>query len=353
MLLLSDSEVASVLTVDDCLEVLEHAFRDYALGKAANRPRAHSYAPLEDNWYLFKTMDAVVPRYDVAGVRLTSEHISNPIVDGKKRRVPLPGPSGRWVEQILLFRISTTEPIAILPGGTLQAMRVGCTSALAAKFVARKNSRIAGLLGTGGIGKPQLEAVAKVLPLREIRVYSPTAENRRALVERWRGKLEAEVLEAQSPREAIEGADVVGLATNSLEPVLDGEWLTPGVHVNSVTKYELDNRTIERADVIVMRSRDRDTNWVVGDRLPEEVKQSRSDDPSILARGQTLGDIIAGKAPGRTSDEQITLFSGSGLGSAGLGLQLISVAMRAYEKAKAAGLGRELPTEWFTQEIHT
>jgi alanine dehydrogenase len=354
MLLLDIDDVAQVLTIEDCLETLEHSFRDYGLGQAVNRPRAHSYAPLAENqWYLLKTMDAVLPRYDVAGIRLTSELLTQPLIDGKRRRVMLAGPSGRWVELVLLFRMSTSEPIAIIQGGHLQRMRVGATAAICAKYVARRDARVAGLLGTGGIGVPQLEALAKVFPLKEIRVYSPTPENRRAFVQDWSARLNVEIRETRSAREAVEGADIVGCATNSLEPVLSGDWLRPGVHVNSVTRFELDDRTIQRADVIVVRSHDRDSHWVIGDELPEEVAHDQSGDPEVLGRAQALGEIIAGRAPGRTTDDQITLFSGSGLGSAGLALQLIAVAMRAYEKARERGLGREFPTEWFTQAIHT
>lgn len=354
MLLLDNDDVLKVLTIEDCLEVLEHAFGDYGLKQAVNRPRSHAYAPLaEQQWYLLKTMDAVFPRYDIAGIRFTSELLSQPLVEGKRRRVMLPGPNGRWTELILLFRMSTSEPLAIVHGGYLQRMRVGATAAVCAKHLARKDARVAGLLGTGGIGGPQLEALVKTCALKEVRVYSPTPENRRSFAAYWSERLDVEVREARSAREAVEGADIVGCATNSLEPVLRGDWLSPGVHVNSVTRYELDDATIRRADVIVVRSRDRDSHWVIGDTLPEEVKLDESGDASILARAQPLGEIIAGRAPGRTSESQVTLFSGSGLGSAGLGLQLVAVAARAYEKAKAQGVGRELPGDWFTQTVHT
>ncbi len=354
MLLLGNDEVAKVLTIEDCLDALEHAFRDYGLRQAVNRPRSHAYAPLaEQQGDLLKAMGAGFPRDDIAGIRLTSELLTQPVIEGKRRRVMLPGPSGRWTELILLFRMSTSEPLAIVHGGHLQRMRVGATAAICARYLARRNARVAGLLGTGGIGGPQLEALAKTCALEEIRVYSPTPENRRSFVAYWSGRVNAQIRETRSAREAIEGADIVSCATNSLEPVLSGDWLRPGVHVNSVTRFELDDETIRRADVIVVRSHDRDSHWVIGDELPEEVKRDQSGDDSILGRSQTLGEIVAGRTPGRISDGQITLFSGSGLGSAGLGLQLIAVAARAYEKARAQGLGREFPADWFTQAIHT
>jgi alanine dehydrogenase len=125
------------------------------------------------------------------------------------------------------------------------------------------------------------------------------------------------------------------------------------MHVNSAQRGELDARTIERSDFIVIRSRNRDSHWYMGPRAPEEVKFDQSEDPALTPKVRTLGGIIAGVEEGRSRADQISLFSGSGLGSAGLGIQLLSVAAWAYEKAKRRGLGKELPSEWFSQEIHT
>ncbi|MDE3075440.1 MAG: ornithine cyclodeaminase family protein, partial [Chloroflexota bacterium] len=250
MLLLDNDDVAKALTIDDCLEVLEASLRDYGLGQVANRPRSHCYAPLgQDKWYLFKTMDAIVPRYDVGGVRLTSEILSQPIINDKKRRVMLPGPSGRWVELILLFRMSTSEPLAIVPGGYLQRMRVGSTAAISAKYLSRQDAQVAALIGTGGIGAPQLEAIVKSLKLDEIRVFSATPQRLSEFVTHWRERVQVPIRQATSTKEAVDGADIVSCATNSFAPVFDGNWLQPGVHVNSVQRGELDDVTIARADV--------------------------------------------------------------------------------------------------------
>jgi ornithine cyclodeaminase/alanine dehydrogenase-like protein (mu-crystallin family) len=125
------------------------------------------------------------------------------------------------------------------------------------------------------------------------------------------------------------------------------------MHINSVQRGELDRHTIDRSDVIVIRSADRDTHWYIGEREPEEVKFDLSDDPTLRRKMQSLGGIIAGLEAGRSGPEQVTLFGGSGLGSAGLAIQLIAVAARALEKCKSLGLGRELPTELFSQDMHT
>jgi len=133
-LLLDNDDVARVLTIDDCLEVLEDTFRDYAQGKAVNRPRAHSYAPIGESpqtWYMFKTMDAIVPRYGIGGVRLTSDIVIERQVGGKLRREkPGLAPGGRWTELLFLFSVNTGELLAIVHGGYLQRLRVGATSGL-------------------------------------------------------------------------------------------------------------------------------------------------------------------------------------------------------------------------------
>ena len=355
--LLNNDDVAQVLTIDDCLEVLEDTFRDYAQGKAVNRPRAHNYAPIGESprtWYMFKTMDAVVPRYGIGGVRLTSDIVIEREVDGKLRREkPGLAPGGRWTELLFLFSVKTGELLAIVHGGYLQRLRVGATSGLCAKYVAQPGAKKVALIGTGGLAGPHLEALSRIYALDEVKVYSPSEEHRKTFVEYWNSKLDLRIKAVKSPREAIEDTQIVSLVTNSLSPVLDGDWLRPGMHVNSVQRGELDTRTIERSDFIVIRSRDKDTHWYMGPRVPEEVKFDQSEDPALQPKMRSLGGIIAGIEEGRTRAEQLSLFSGSGLGSAGLGIQLISVAARAYEKARQRGLGRELPSEWFSQEIHT
>jgi len=357
MLILNNEDVARVLSIDDCLEVLEEPFGDYAEGRAVNRPRAHSYAPIpgsERQWYMFKTMDAIVPRQEIGGIRLTSDIVRERVLEGRLRREkPGLAPGGRWTELILLFSMMTGEPLAIVHGGYLQRQRVGATSAICAKYVARPDSKNVALLGTGGLAGPHLEALSRIFSLKQVKVYSVTAEHRHAFAEQWANQLDLPVRAVDSAVEAVRGADIVSAVTNSLTPCFDGDWLKDGMHVNSVQRGELDDRTIERSEVIVVRSRDRDSHWYIGEEIPTEVGFDLSDAPALQPKMRTLGGIIAGTETGRTRPDQLTLFSGSGLGSAGLGIQLISVAARAYEKAKKEGHGRELPVEWFTQDIHT
>jgi ornithine cyclodeaminase/alanine dehydrogenase-like protein (mu-crystallin family) len=242
---------------------------------------------------------------------------------------------------VLLFDQATLVPLALLHDGYLQRQRVGATSALAAGRLAHPDARVAGVVGAGWQAGAQIEGLRAVRELDEVRVFAPT-----------RARLEAFCAEhgarpVASVAEAIEGADVVALATNSHEPVLDGDLLEPGQHVGSVQGRELDARTRERAGLVVVRSLAPPTFHYAAGRAPREAGE-----PPALAAAKTatLAEVVAGRA-GRTSPEEITLFAGGGSGgSSGLGTQFAAVAHAAYSAAAAAGIGRELPTEWFTQE---
>jgi ornithine cyclodeaminase/alanine dehydrogenase-like protein (mu-crystallin family) len=238
-LLLDNADVRRVLRMRDAIDALEAAFADHAAGDAVNRPRSHTYTHRGGpRHYLFKTMDGSLPRVGVHALRLTSDLTDES--DGKRIKVPA-APGGRYVGLVLLFDLDVLAPLAIVADGHLQRVRVGATSAVAARRLARPESRVVGLVGAGWQAATQLEGLREVIGPTEVRVYAPTRE-----------KLEAFAAEhgatpVDSAREAVEGADVVVLATNSHRPVLDGSWLADGTHVNSVQRHELDATTLARA----------------------------------------------------------------------------------------------------------
>jgi alanine dehydrogenase len=344
-LLLDNEDVRRVLRMRECIDALDAAFRDYAEGRAVNRPRSHTYTELGGGrHYLLKTMDGSLPRLGIHALRLTSDLTRHVAQNGSRRREKIAAaPGGRYVGLVLLFDLETLVPLAILHDGYLQRMRVGATSALAVDRLARADARVAGIVGAGWQAGAQLEGLREVRALDDIRVYAPT-----------RSRLEAFCREhgarpAASAREAVAGADVVALATNSHDPVLDGAWLERGQHVGSVQGRELDETTLDRADLIVVRSREEATFHHASGVAPVEVTEQRRLDDERAAKVVELGDVVTGSV-GRGSPHQITLFTGGGTGaSSGLGIQFAAVAYLVYEAARAEGLGRELETDWFTQ----
>ncbi len=361
MLILSNDEIQQVLKMKDCVEAMEAAFYDLSMGKGVNRPRSHTYVPMtgeanEDRFYMFKSMDGALPRFGMHGLRISSDMLSERYLEGKRRREKLPvAPGGKYMGLLILFSLENLEPLAIMPDGYLQRVRVGATSAVAAKFLAKKEIHHVGLIGTGWQAGAQVMGLHEVFSgIKEIKVYSVQENHRKSFAEEWSGKLGVRLRAVNSPREAVEDADILALATNSQTPVIDGDWVPEGCHVNSVQGAELDEKIVERAEVIAVREVSEPTFWVMGDRLPYEVSSQKS-----LRKGdidprkvRQLGDIISRKVEGRVQERQITLFTGSGTGgSAGLGTQFVAVGAMIYKRAKESGMGKEIPTEWFLQDF--
>lgn len=354
-LLLNNKDVEKVLTMSDCLDVLEESFRDFANDRAVNRPRSHSYIPLDKNtFYLFKSMDGGLPRYGVYALRISSDIIQETLVDGRRRRIKIPAaPGNKWLGLVLLFSIHTLELLAIIQDGYLQRMRVGATSGIAAKYLSRDNSSIAGLIGTGWQAGAQVMALKEVRKLEKIKVYSPNRDNRNKFAETWMKKTGVNIEPVDEPYEAVRDVDILVVATNSLEPVFKGEWLEPGMHVNSIQGRELDNTTLECSDFVVVRAREQPTHWIMGKEIPGEVSRQKQLTPELEKKLRELGEIVAGKVEGRADPEQITLFGGGGTGgSSGLGIQFTAVGYAVYKNAQKYGIGREIPGDWFLEDVH-
>lgn len=352
MTLIIDNEtVERVLTMEACIDALDTAFREYAIGGAVNRPRSHTYTDLGDgHHYLFKSMDGAIGSLGVHAIRLSSDLTHEFERDGRRRREKVPAaPGGRYVGLVLLFDIETLVPLAIMQDGYLQRMRVGATSALAARHLARPGSRTVGMIGTGWQAGAQLLGLHERGDVEDYRVYSTDPQRRRAFCDEFTRRLGQPVRPTSSGREAVDGVDIVALATNSHDPVIDASWLAPGQHVGSVQGHELDDATLELADVVGVRSREEATFHHAPGHAPVEAANRKRPDERVRAKMIELGDIVTGQA-GRSSPQQITLFTGGGTGaSSGLGIQFTAVAHAVYRAVRAADGGHEVPTEWFTE----
>lgn len=350
-LVITDDVVEACLEMGPCIDAVDRAFRAYAVGGAVNRPRSHTYTDLGDgHHYLFKSMDGAVAELGVHAIRLSSDRTHELVRDGRHVRDKIAAaPGGRYVGLVLLFDIATLVPLAIMADGYLQRMRVGATSALAARHLACDDVRTAGMIGTGWQAGAQLLGLHERGTITGYRVYSPDPERRRTFCAQWSEHLGCEVLAVDSAREAVEGLGIVALATNAHEPVLDGAWLAPGQHVGSVQGHELDWATLERADVIGVRSREEATFHHAPGHAPQEVAGRKQLPEHLRARTVELSAVVTGEA-GRSDPAQVTLFTGGGTGaSSGLGIQFTAVAHAVHAAVTAAGRGHEIPTEWLTQ----
>ena len=183
-LLLSNEDVEAALAMPDCLEAMEIAYRDLGLMKGGNGLRSEVLTPTsrDDALYSLLTMSGVIPRFGIGAVRINSDIVTWPVSPSGPRRVKVPAaPDGRYVGLVLLFSTDTGEPLAILPDGVVQRMRVGAISGLAAKYLARSDAREVALLGTGWQAGGQALAISAVRNIKRIALLQPRARTARSV----------------------------------------------------------------------------------------------------------------------------------------------------------------------------
>jgi len=315
-LLLREADVRALLTMPMALEAVEESLRQQGNGELALHPRRRLKLP--DN-ALLHYMAAGDPVHGFMAMKLYTS------VRGVVRFV------------VPLFRSATGEMAALIEADALGQIRTGAATGIATKYLANANARAAGIIGTGYQARTQLEAVAAVRRLERVRAFGRDPERRAQFCGEMSPRIGVEVEPADSGEKAVRGADIVITATSAMKIVLEGPWLSPGVHVNAIganwaQKRELDEAAVTRADEIVVDSIEQ-AKMEAGDLI-----LAFANDAARWDAVRELGGIVAGKIPGRTAANQITLFKSNGIATWDL-----SVAVRVYELAVARGLGQSIP----------
>src|SRR5262245_49223703 len=260
MILLTNEDVEPLLNMPDCIAAIEAAFADLGHGDAVDIPRQDAIVPIARGGAVhdLKTMSGTWPKSGIDAVRLNSDIVTGAEVNCTSRRVKLAlsDPGGRYNGQVLLFSTDTGQLLCIVNDGLMQRTRVGATSGVAAKYLARPDAKVLGLLGTGLQAGGQLEAMCAVRAFDVVKVFSPTAENRRRFAEHYRKLLDVDVRAVDSAEDAARGVDVLVTATNSLAPTVKPEWLKPGMHLSSVNRTELLPAIFERVDRLIVNARE-------------------------------------------------------------------------------------------------
>ncbi len=235
-----------------------------------------------------------------------------------------------------LFDAETGEPLAVLDGASMNPFKTGAAGAVGVDALARDDVETLAVIGSGPQARGQLRATVTVREFERVDVFSPTREHRESFAEELDELLDPAVRAVDSSAAAVESADVVITATNASQPVFDGDLLEPGTHVTAMGQYsadkrELDATTIERATYVPdLRER---TEIDAGSFL-HAAESGAVDEDHVHAE---LGEIIAGKAKGRTSSDEITVFD-----SGGTGIETVAGGALVYERAREAGLGTEI-----------
>jgi ornithine cyclodeaminase/alanine dehydrogenase-like protein (mu-crystallin family) len=376
MLLINNELVSQLLTMDDCIRVQEEAFRQLATGGAIHRPRIDMYFPCEreDGYFRWGTMEGANDSY--FAIRMKSDVITWPT-----------DRNGNWTEEKycrepgtycgLIFLVSTRngEPLAFINDGVLQQFRVGGGAGIGVKYLAREDSHVVGMLGSGGMARTFLDAFKCVRDIRLCKVYSPTAANRETFAQEMSRRHNIEVRAVDSAREAVRGADILSTCTDAMAPVFDAEWIEKGMHVTNLGRREMPDASADKFDLVVRQGtaglqmpeserfqaeRGLSPAAFIGGtveemkRLPPKNPQPGfgGDSPEFMDRGKggdkpDFADLVTGKCKGRTSRDQVTFYRNVG----NQGLQFSSVGGWVYQQAVKQKKGREIPTEWFLQDI--
>ena len=356
-LLLTNDEVDQLLDMRECLDVMESAYRELGEGIGVTRTVSQVFTPTrhsEDALYSFKSMDGAAPFLDVAAIRLTSEILTWPRDEqGHARRIRIgAAPNGRFVGLVLLFSTRTCEPLAIFPDGVIQRMRVGATTGVAAKYLARPDASEIAVLGCGWQAAAQVRAIVAVRKVAKVRCFSPNGARREAFAREMQDLTGVRVVACASPQAAVKGADVVMCATNAWSPVFFADWIEKGVHLSTIQHAELHPDVFAAADVLITHYSGRPTviNSSRGIEQGEKTESLRRAVRAAIGEHAppNLHDLVLGRAAGRSSPEQVTAF----LNYIGLGYQFAVVGAVLYRNACARGIGRDLPTDWFTEDVN-
>lgn len=329
VLVLSRADVARLLPLDACMNVMEEALKALSAGRATMPLR--SVMPIPGGTGLLGFMPGTLQTEGVFGAKITSVYASNLNSEFESHQ-----------GIVALFEAEHGRPLALVDAGEVTAIRTAAVSGVATRVLARDNAHTLALIGSGSQASPHLEAMMLARPLTEVRVWSRTPEHAQAFVARESSRWEQErpdlrLRVADDVALAVSGADIVCTLTGANEPVLRGAWLTAGAHVNAVgfagpAGREIDTEAVRRARFFVDRLESALNE--AGEFLMARAEGAVGDDH---IQGE-LGDVLRGRIPGRQTAEEITMFR-----SLGLAVEDVATAHFLYQRAQEAGLGTWAP----------
>lgn len=325
IVVLNKEDMKSVFTMKDAILADKDALKLYSLGKSQVPLRVNLDVPEYEGQSLY--MPGYVPDANALGVKIVSVYPKN--IEKGLTSVPA---------SMVLVNNKTGEVCSLMDGTYLTRIRTGAVSGAATDVLAREDSEVFALFGTGGQAETQLESILTVRPIKTVKVFDVSAERAESfasrMTEAFGEKFEVKIVVAKSSAEAIEDADIITCVTTTKKPVFDGRLVKKGCHINGVGSYtpdmhEIDEYTITHADKVYVDTRD-GVLKESGD-LIIPIKNGTFSADRVTGE---LGEVIAGKAPGRTNSEEITVFKTTG--SAVLD---VVTAQRIYENALKKGMG--------------
>jgi len=303
------------------MQVVERAFRQHGLGKVQMPPKSYLYYTAYNGD--LRTMPAYLEEEDITGVKIVNVHPGNPALG-------LP----TVMALIVLISPQTGAPIAIMDGTYLTDIRTGAAGGIAAKYLARKDSKVIGMVGAGNQARTQLEALSEVFELELVKVTSRTKESCEQFIREAADIISCEI-RYEEKIENVCDCDILVTTTPTRKPIVKAQWIKEGTHINAigadaVGKEELDPELIIRSKIVV----DDIVQALHSGEVNVPLSKHYISENDIHAQ---LGEVIVGLKPGRTSEEEITIFD-----STGLAIQDVASAHLVYQRALSKGLGRQV-----------
>ncbi len=324
--ILTKKDIQNAVTMAQAIHAVKLAYIQLSQEKTVTPLRAQ--VPVEDREGVVLFMPAFLPQIGSLGAKIVSVFPQN-IQSGLSTIHAV----------VVLLDAETGCPISLLDGTYLTALRTGAASGVATDLLARRDSRVAAIFGAGVQGRTQLEAVCAVRAIKKVWVYDPSPDVAKAYADEMKQRgdpIPLDISVAQTPKQALEEADIICTATTSSEPVFADENLCPGVHINGIGSYtpkmqEIPGQTVTRARVVVdsLSASLAEAGDLI---IPLQNKKMEESD----IHGE-IGQIAAGSIPGRESDSEVTFFK-----SVGLAVQDIATAALALQRAKELKLGRNI-----------
>ncbi|MBM3896920.1 MAG: ornithine cyclodeaminase family protein [Thaumarchaeota archaeon] len=321
VLALSRKDIASVLNMDDVIDAVEKAFRDFAKGRAKMPPRSLMEFPEEKGWV------GIMPASIASsmGTKVVTVFKNN-----TRKSMPT------TMATMLLNDAETGESLAVMEAGLITAMRTGAASAIAAKYLARKDSHVVGLFGAGIQAEHQILGISRVREINTVKLYTPTGARQQEFAKKMEKEIGAE-FRIVKPKETVQNSDIVITATTSPTPVFNGGWVSDGTHVSAIGSHKRDTRELDalliaRAKVVVELRE-------IALREAGEILLPIADRKNVNIYAE-LPELVSGKKKGRTSDSEITVYKGCGIA-----IEDLAAAKLAYDKATRKGLGKNIQLE--------
>jgi alanine dehydrogenase len=323
MLVLSEKQVQGLIDIEELIEVLEEAHIQYSAGKAVMPVRL--VVPLPQIQGRITSMPGYLTEDKALGMKVVTYFQDNP----KKALPPI-------LATLLLFSAETGKIIAVMDGSTITAIRTACASAMATKALANRVTPVLGILGAGVQARAHIHALCRVRKVSTIKIYSPSGSSSAAVKNELEPEIGVRIDVAKNPEETVRDSDLLVTVTTAKEPIFKPEWLKSGAHINAVGSHRPDSREIDGPTLalskVVVDSRDA-IMAECGDILLA-IKEKIITENHIHGE---IGEVLAGKKPGRDSASETTLYK-----SVGIAIQDVATAHLVYRKAVERKVGTDI-----------